>query len=92
MDYETKRSGFDSSYIRQACRNLTKRIKYHQKDDTPVTQHVAESCVQSRVFELNDSSNEIEKLLLMNILHMKNASSNRNCTAIKETESTKKRN
>ena len=48
----------------------TIRITEHQKSDSPVGQHVAECCGQSKAFEwrLNDKSNDVEKLLTLEAL------------------------
>ena len=40
LDFEIKRSGCNATCIGQTCQSLTARIKYHQQDDTPETQHV----------------------------------------------------
>ena len=72
MVCEIKWSGCSSTYVGQTCRHLTTRINEHQKIDSPVEQHVAKCCGQSKAFEwqLIDKSNDVEKLLTFEAHHI----------------------
>ena len=71
--YKVKCNGCSSIYVGQTSRHVTTRISEHQKNDSPVEQHLFECCgaTHNVKWEILDACRGVEKLMTIEVIYIK---------------------